>query len=52
MEVNSVVNDIARPVGDVSVRKVTNELDWVTEIGCGGSTKFHIVKQVFPSYWT
>ena len=25
--INSVVNDIAPPVGDVSVRKVTNEVD-------------------------
>ena len=38
MEVNSVVNDIALPVGENSVRKVTNELDWATEIGCGDST--------------
>src|SRR5579863_10101207 len=37
MEVNSVLKDIARFVGNVSVRKVTNELNWVTETGCGGS---------------
>jgi hypothetical protein len=38
MEVNSVANEIARPVGGCSVIKVTNELEWVTEIGCGDST--------------
>lgn len=38
MEVNSLVNDVARPVGDDPVRKVTNEVDWITEIGCGDST--------------
>jgi hypothetical protein len=26
------------------VRKVTNELDWVTENGCVDATKFHNVK--------
>ena len=32
------MNDIARPVGEDSVRKVTNELNLVSEIGCGDST--------------
>ena len=38
MEVNSLVNNIARTAGDDPVRIVTNEIVWTPEIGCGDST--------------